>query len=162
MPGQLIVAPQYVDVDGPVLFLAGPIQGAIDWQHSAIDIIRNLNKNVHIANPRRDYAPGEFEYTKQVDWERHYLKRAFQNGAIMFWLAKEAEHRCDRAYAQTTRFELGELLGKGAKIVVGIEEGYTGAKYLRHVLPKEYPEVPICESLEETCRKAIELCLLKD
>ena len=60
--------------------------------------------------------------------------------------------------AQTTRFELVELLGKGAKMVVGIEEGYTGAKYVRHVLPKEYPEVPICESLDETCEKAIALC----
>ena len=161
MPGQLIVAPQYVNVEGPVLFLAGPIQGSKDWQRSAIEKIRNSDKNVHIANPRRDYAPGEFEYTKQVDWERYYLKRAFQNGAIMVWLAKEYKHRRDRAYAQTTRFELGELLGKGAKAVVGIEEGFTGAKYVRHVLPTEYPKVPICKSLEETCKKALEL-LSKD
>jgi hypothetical protein len=162
MTGKLLIAPNYENIEGKLIFLAGPIQGAPNWQAQAISIIQNLAPEMNIASPRRKtYDDSNFIYAEQVDWERHHLNYARQNGAIMFWLAKEHEHRCDREYAQTTRFELGESLGKGAKVAVGIEEGFTGAKYVRHVLPKEYPEVPICESLEETCKKALEL-LLKD
>ncbi len=164
MAGKILIAPQYESIDGPLIFLAGPIQGAPDWQSKAISYIPNLAPELHIASPRRKtYDDVNFVYAEQVDWERHYLRRAATEGAIMFWLAKEDKHRCDRAYAQTTRFELGECKNwheqKGAKLVIGIEEGYTGAKYVGYVFPKDCPNVPICKTLEETCRRAIGLAM---
>lgn len=145
--------------DGPVLFLAGPIQGADDWQAEAIRIIHDTDPTIIIANPRRDYLDGTFVYEDQVDWESHHLRRAGAGGgAIMFWCAAESEHDCDRAYAQTTRFELAEWLtaaqfaedyGHVVNVVIGIEDGFTGAKYIRH----RYSGV-IHTTLEETCMHA--------
>jgi hypothetical protein len=43
----------------------------------------------------------------------------------------------------------------GAPLVVGIEEGFTGARYNRRRFAQDCPEVPIESSLEETCRAAL-------
>ena len=91
-----------------VVFLAGPIQGAKKWQEEAINIIKSEVPDCVIANPRREYINDEFDYNKQVEWETKYLNKASENGVIMFWLAKESIHFCNRSYAQTTRFELAE------------------------------------------------------
>lgn len=163
--GEIIIPPRYVEVDGSVIFLAGPIRGAIDWQGKAIHYIRNKNPELHIASPRRPIlTQDEFQeatFDEQVDWEHYYLQQAAENGVTLFWLAKEAEHRCDRAYAQTTRFELGEATGvhrfASIKVVVGIEDGFTGRKYIRKTLVKKYPNIPICDTLEQTCDLAIQL-----
>ena len=32
----LILPPEYVTIDGPLVFLAGPVQGAPDWQSRAV------------------------------------------------------------------------------------------------------------------------------
>src|ERR1051326_8779002 len=91
-----------------VLFLAGPIQGTGDWQAEARKIIHAKRPDVLVASPRRDYVPGTFDYGQQVDWETYHLRLAAANGVILFWLAREEEHIPSRAYAQTSRFELGE------------------------------------------------------
>jgi hypothetical protein len=159
MSGKLILPPNYLEVEGPMIFLAGPIQGAYKWQDEAIKIIQSSAPELHIASPRRDYLDEGFLYEQQVDWETHYLRRAAKEGAVMFWLAKEFEHDCERAYAQTSRFELGEWKVKheleGVKLVVGIEEGFTNARYIRRRMSQDCLDVPICGSLEETCKKAI-------
>jgi len=145
----------------PVIFLAGPIQGTGDWQAEARKIIHTKRPEVIVASPRRDYLPGEFEYGKQVDWETHHLRRAAQNGAILFWLAREEEHVPSRAYAQTSRFELGEWKihhqQNGVKLVIGIEKGFPGEKYIRRRFSQDCPEVPILETLSETCARALEV-----
>jgi hypothetical protein len=156
MPGELILPTTYFDVKGPLVFLAGPIQGAPDWQTQAMALLRDLAPELHIASPRREYAPGEYSAERQVDWETHYLRRAASNGVILFWLAREVEHSCDRAYAQTTRFELAEWKVRHerdqASVVVGIEPGFSGARYIRRRLFQDCPGVPIRESLAETCQ----------
>jgi hypothetical protein len=158
---RIIFPPDIVEVRGPLLFLAGPIQGASHWQNEAIAILGKLAPEVAIASPRRDYLDGQFVYSGQVDWETHFLRLAARQGAILFWLAKEAEHDPRRAYAQTTRFELAEWKVRherdGAKLVVGIEEGYTGARYIRHRFSQDCPGVPILTTLQDTCAKAVEL-----
>lgn len=69
----------------------------------------------------------------------------------------------ERSYAQTTRFELGEAVTThrftGAHVVVGvgIEDGFTNARYLRRAIAKKASGIPFCASFEETCRKAIAL-----
>src|SRR4051794_6081840 len=110
MPGLLLLPPDYREVTGPVVFLAGPIQGTPPWQTPATALLHAAAPNLHIASPRRP-AFDDLDttgYNARVDWETHHLRRAASNGVILFWLAREEDHRCDRAYAQTTRFELGE------------------------------------------------------
>ena len=158
----------YVPVDhipetasaAPVIFLAGPIQGTGDWQGEASAIILARRPGVLIASPRRVYVPGEFDYAKQVDWETHHLRRAARNGVILFWLAREAELVPARAYAQTSRFELGEWKMRherdGVKIVIGIEPGFSGERYIRRRFAQDCPEVPMPSTLPETCEHALE------
>jgi len=105
-----------------------------------------------LAAPPDTSGPGEFSddmYAAQADWEHEWLASAARRGVIMFWLAKEAVHDCGRAYAQTTRFELGEAVAlhyaserRGERLVravVGIEDGYTGARYVRRTVSKKRP-----------------------
>ncbi len=156
-------------IAGPLIFLAGPIQGASPWQEDAIKIITSLDANICIANPRRhggtkgDFTPEM--YNEQVDWETFHLRKAGEYGCILFWLAKEAVHNCSRAYAQTTRFEVAEWKMRHelikADLVVGIEEGFTGAKYIRRRFMQDCPEVPFCDSLEDACKKAVELAYVR-
>lgn len=159
MKGKIILPPNYVEISGPLIFLAGPIQGAKDWQAEAVKIINSNAPEINVASPRVEYKPGEGVYEKQVDWETYHLRLAAKSGAIMFWLAKEFEHRHDRAYAQTSRFELGEWKVRhecdGVKLVVGIEEGFTNARYIKRRLSQDCPDVKVFDSLKETCLEAI-------
>jgi len=173
MTGKLILPPTYLElIDAPLIFLAGPIQGAARWQDKAIDYIINNAPELYVASPRRplnakfqkkDFSPEM--YDEQVDWERYHLSKACENGAILFWMAKEKEHNCDRAYAQTTRLEFGEhkklheLLG--VKIAVGIEERFTNERYIRRVMSQDCPEIKIYSTLEDTCDEVIRLARLK-
>lgn len=146
----------------PVLFLAGPIQGSENWQAKAIRIFKYI-PNILIASPRRPNIriKGDLvgsDYAEQVDWEHYYLDLSARRGATLFWLAKEKTHDCTRAYAQTTRFELGEAMARhiltGARLIVGIEEGFTNERYIRHTLQKKAPAVSICRNLQDTCLTA--------
>src|SRR5436305_11533206 len=80
MAGALILPPRYVAATGPLVFLAGPIQGAPDWQQQAIGLLRGLAPGLHLACPRREYLPGEFDYAAQIDWETHHLRQAGRGG----------------------------------------------------------------------------------
>lgn len=149
------------EVKSPIIFLAGPIQGTYDWQTTASGIIHTKRPDIIIASPRREYLPGDFDYTEQVNWETAHLKRAGEQGAILFWLAKEMDHDCNRAYAQTTRAELFEWKVRherdGSKLVIGIEDGFSGAKYIRTRFSQDCRDVFILNDLELTCTVAIEL-----
>jgi len=155
----IILPPEYKETPQPVIFLAGPIQGAADWQSEAIDIINQLNPDIIVASPRRSAFCESLNFDEQVDWETHFLDRAGKNGVVLFWLAREQESMPGRAYAQTTRAELFEWkekhLTRGAKLALGIEEGFTGSRYIRRRFGQECPEITICTSLEETCRSAL-------
>ena len=159
--GKIVLPPEIVEVNGPLIFLAGPIQGAKNWQNEAIRIIQKIDHEINIASPRREYLDGNFVYDKQVDWETHYLRKAARQGVILFWLAKEFQHDQKRAYAQTSRFELAEWKIRherdGVRLVVGIEDGFSGTKYIKRRFSQDCPNIPILDSLEETCKKAIEL-----
>lgn len=167
MKGLVFEAPQIVEVVGPLIFLAGPIQGTPPWQDEAVTIIHNLNAEIHIASPRRHgVSTGEFSvdaYNEQVDWETRYLNQAAQNGVVLFWLAKETVHLPQRAYAQTSRFELAEWKEKhrqcGSALVLGIENGFTGNRYIRRRFTQDCPDIPIADSLKATCEAAVNLAI---
>ena len=155
----LIQPPEIVFVERPLIFLAGPIQGAPDWHSEARTIIHDLRPDVVVASPRKDYSPGEFVYEKQVDWETRYLKLAGQLGVVCFWLAKQVQETPGRAYAQTSRFELGEWKKEhqvsGAKLTVGIEKGFGNERYIRRRLGQDCRDVLIADTIQETCFNAV-------
>lgn len=157
----LIKPPEIVQVEGPLIFIAGPIQGAPDWQSRAADIFDAIDPSITIASPRKDYPEGTFVYEKQVDWETHFLRRAGALGVVGFWLAGQAEETPGRAYAQTTRFELAEWKMRhqyeGARITLGIDEGFGNARYIRRRFGQDCPGVQIVDTLEEMCQNAIAL-----
>lgn len=158
---RVLLPPEIVATDGPVIFLAGPITGAPDWQTKVIELIHDIDPNIIIASPRLKYFDGSFAYERQVDWETHYLRLAGGNGAILFWLAAQTVETPGRAYAQTTRFELAEWKVRherdGAKLAIGIEEGFGSARYIRRRFSQDAPDVKIVDSLEELCRSAVRL-----
>lgn len=145
------------------VFLAGPIQNAFNWQKTAINWLKdNLldSENLIIANPRRqvldfeDFSPEK--YVEQVNWEHAWLS---MSDIFLFWLAAPISHNCERAYAQTTRFELGEAMVtsrlKGVTLIIGIEEGFSGARYIRHTIPRKNPDAFIFETLEECLQEVV-------
>lgn len=163
-----------------VIFLAGPIQGAHDWQALAVSLLAAEAKKISapiplpeyrlvIANPR---APGEWhkDYNGQVDWETRWLEVASRKGCILFWCAKEAEHYCNRPHGQTTRFELGEWLGRkqvqpAVRLAIGIEDGFTNARYIgRRVSQIRTETMPymskLCLTLAEVCDNAFRISML--
>lgn len=155
---------------GPIAFLNGPIQGAPNWQKRAIGHLRRLYAahyqierliQLAIANPRRSYLPGAFNYEAQVDWETYYRQAADKWGVNLFWFPREIEHDPARAYAQTSRVEIGESMERGSryatKLAVGIEEGFSGERYLRRRLGQQCPGIIIHDNLEATCRAALDL-----
>src|SRR5688500_2374671 len=175
----IITAPAGLPATGAVIFLAGPIiRGAEAWHDRAIALLQQLAPSVHVANPLRDPAAsaqlwnpredaavaGDFPeqaYNEQLDWETRYMRRAGEHGAVLFWLAREREHNCERGHAQTTRFELAEWKERaargGVRVVVGIEPGFTGARYIRRRFAQDCPHVPVLDTLEATCRAAVAL-----
>ena len=157
----VLLPPEVIPVEAPVIFLAGPIQGAPDWQAEAIRWFTQHSPGFAIASPRRDYLPGEFDYAGQVDWESHYLRRAAAHGVILFWLAREVLNLPGRSYAQATRFELAEWKVRherdGVRLVVGIEDGFSGGRYIRYRLGQDCPKVPLLTSLPAVCETAVRL-----
>lgn len=153
-------APNYepiYDKEG-VVFLAGPITGAPNWQPEAVNLLKQYSESDYvIANPRRgSYTDNkeffEYDFNEQVDWELKHLYYAEQRGIILFWLCKEEAPHPGRAYAQTSRFELGFFGRHNPNVYVGIEPGFSGEKYLRYMLPRYSNCLPIKDSLEQLCR----------
>ena len=74
-------------------------------------------------------------------------------------LEKDVQIRDLEDQLETTRLELGEWMAharlSGAPLVVGIEAGFTGGRYIRHRLGQEWPEVRVQDTLEATCREAV-------
>jgi hypothetical protein len=168
MTNQLIQPPEIIEVAGPVIFLAGPIQDSRPWQYEAAELIHDIDGNIVVASPRKEYAPGEFVYEKQVDWETHFLERAARYGAVLFWLARQTSLTTEpgqefpRPHAQTTRQELGEWRNEKKhnpqlNLVVGIEPGFSNKRYICRRLNQVCPDVPILDDLADTCRAAVDL-----
>ncbi|MEK7628697.1 MAG: nucleoside 2-deoxyribosyltransferase domain-containing protein [Patescibacteria group bacterium] len=152
----------------PLVFTAGPIQGTADWQEEAIRMLQVAWPTTHIACPRssiweKSMTPNERDYLfeQQVRWEHYYLNHALRHGVVLFWLAPEMQHFPERAYAQTTRFELGFVLGSALAmksvgfnrdyplpLVVGIHPQFSNRSYLRKTLA--YHAVPTYDALEDT------------
>ena len=116
-----------------LVFLMGPIQGAPEWQNNMPEL-----DAVTYLSPRREFYPvPNFNYNEQVDWETNAIT---QSDILFVWIPEEAEHIEGRDYAQTTRFEIGENMAKGKRMIIGIHDKFPGRKYFQYKAEK-YPNV---------------------
>lgn len=142
------ISPEKNYSDKKIIFLAGPIKGAPDWQARVIKDLADLD--VYIANPRRENVIN-FNLDLQIGWESKFLALA---DVIMFWVPQKDTDIAGRDYAQTTRFELSEWAAKThynreyKKIVVGIDDAFFGKSYIVKRLAAE--NVPVYDSYAET------------
>lgn len=161
MTERFITPPNGRVVEGhfvPVVFLAGPIQGSPDWQTPTAAQLIGQHERVVVASPRRAGVDKDFDYREQVTWEKQHLERAAMVGHIAFWFAAQdasLPYEAGRAYAQTTRIEIGRVFGwrdsgmyRNLKISVGFEPGYDGGskRYIETMCEEE--SLPIHASLD--------------
>ena len=172
--------PHTLDIQSitPLIFLAGPVQGARDWQTPTADKLLVLRDDIDVASPRRRPQDEKRTFTRtdsieQVEWEDITLARSAHFGSIMIWLAAQDHalpYKEGRAYAQTTRLETGEAWGwLGATqtltgetpfpLLVGIDPRYTdegggSESYIRikHAIKK----MPVYDSLDQMIEQAAE------
>ena len=130
------------------VFCAGPIQGAPMWQHHMPEI-----DGVVWISPRRE-SYENFNYDSQTEWETIGLRIA---DIILFWIPAPEEDIPGRGYAQTTRIEFGENIGRQNKpIVVGIYNDYNGRQYFINKM-LEYDAGEVYSNLDECINKISEL-----
>lgn len=133
----------------PLIFLAGPVQGAPNWQSKVIAWFKT-NYPVDIACPK-----WHGDYESQHRWETTHLEKAALRGCVMFWLAN-FEYETPRR-----SFELAEWVTKysmsiyNINIVIGIEPGFSNEQYIRRrVSALSRNEIDIYDDLENTCAAA--------
>lgn len=145
------ISPEKDYADKKIVFLAGPIKGAPDWQAEAIKDLADLD--IYVANPRRENVVN-FNLDLQVGWESKFLAAA---DVIMFWIPPKVADVAGRDYAQTSRFELAEWMAKThynhtrKQVVVGIDDAFFGKSYIVKRLEAE--NVPVYSTYAETLNK---------
>jgi len=171
---KIIIPKTYIkDLDAPLIFLAGPIRSAPNWQDKAIKILFSQESNLIIASPRRGIRNGISEdiisgnenyFPRQRAWERYYLDLASRTGAILFWLPEEEKHNCNKVYGAMTRIELGQWMtnyryDNSVHFCVGTDGKFPEMDTIEYDLSLDAPDKKIFNSLEETCAEALRLTL---
>lgn len=147
--GIIVIHPNREQVEGPLIYLLGPLQG-VDWQSEAIGLLA-VNPNLHIASPRGfSLRQDEFFHV----WEKEYISRAKESGAVLFWLPKECGSSAEVLMNFST---LGQLNPKGNQVVFGIEEGFPGGEEVVKEIFRKWG-VTVFSSLPQACNEAIRLC----
>lgn len=143
--------------DLPLVFLAGPVQGAPDWQSDMAEKLLRSGFEMNIASPRRTdmddpairAAFDREAQHAQIDWELRHIHQAIKFGVLVINFAAQdpsLEYPAGRAYAQTTRFETGAaILGQEffegtANIAVRIDPLYRGGNdtYTRYIAARNH------------------------
>ena len=144
-----------------LLFLVGPIFGAPAWQDMARTAIHDLRSDIVVVNPCLAEPNGNLGFEDQLAWERHYRRVTGDPrfGATLVWLPRQATDFPEHDYAQTSRYEVGELAAwhqhQGSRASLGIEPGFRGERFIRHCWRLECPGVKVSDSLQETCEEAV-------
>ncbi len=176
--GGIILPKTYVaNIEEPIIFLAGPIRSAPNWQDDAIKCILNKNSNLTVASPRRGIRENiskyvlkgnETYFSRQREWELHYLHKASKNGSILFWLCGEEEHNCNKVYGAMTRVEIGEWMAhynhdRSLHFCVGSDSKFSELHTVEYDLKHYAPDKQIIKAknsicaLEKICDEAIRL-----
>lgn len=170
--GGVIIPKAYVrDINAPLIFLAGPIINAPNWQDKAIITILSQDPELIVVSPRRGVRESiepyilrgdETFFPRQRAWERHYLKLASRKGTVMFWLPGEEISDSKHPYGATTRVELGQSMteyriDRSVSFCIGSDGDFPVLDVIKYDLSLDAPDKKIFESLEETCAEVIRL-----
>ena len=152
-----------------LVFLAGPIQGAPDWQSEFSVLVGAMHPDSGLvfATPRvPEELDSNFDYTEQVLWEKRHILRAVECGVLVFWWCAQdfsIPYEQGRSYAQTSRLEFGRAIGwldynSSIPLVVGIDPEYSklgggSERYIREMC-NEYG-ILIADSLSDLKDKVI-------
>ena len=108
------------------VFLAGPMQGAPDWQNDVPD----FGDDVELICPKGERSITDLteeNWKKQVDWGTMGLR---MSDVVLFWISKRDRDVPGRDYAQTTKIELMECLARGKRVVLGIDPSVHTRRYM--------------------------------
>ncbi len=173
---KLIIPKTYVqELGSPLIFLAGPIRSAPNWQDEAVELIFSQEPNLVIASPRRGIrdkiaqhviSGDETYFLRQRAWERHYLDVASKTGAILFWLPGETGHDCQKVFGAMTRVEIGQWMtrydfDKNVRFCIGSDGRFPELHTIEFDLKMDAPDKDIKKTLEETCAEAVRLAYQK-
>jgi hypothetical protein len=172
MSGVIIPKDFISEIHNPLIFLAGPIRSAPNWQDDVIEILFGLEPSLTIVSPRRGVRENlqkfllkgdATHFHRQRAWERYYLSYAAHHGAILFWLPTEEVHDCNKVYGAMTRLELGQWMTNyrhdpTVRFCVGSDGGFPELNTIEYDLQLDAPNHKIYVNLEETCQKALDLC----
>ena len=121
MSERIISPPEYrrLGETTPLVFLAGPVQGAPDWQTPLGERLLDARPHIAVASPRRTpenqarLVADKVDKDGQVRWETEFRWRAQMFGVTVVYFAAQdhsLEYPAGRPYAQTSRIEAGEDL----------------------------------------------------
>lgn len=127
---------EFINHDLPTVFLAGPVQGAPDWQ---TDMARKLLRSgfaMNVASPRRtEDDMANFDIEAQINWEQDHIKQAIHLGVVVInFVAQDFSipYPDGRSYSQTTRWEAGgailglDYYGGQGHIIMRYDPDYRG------------------------------------
>jgi hypothetical protein len=168
---EVLIPNTKIETTKPIIFLAGPIQGTSNWRQSAIETISSLSESLLIVSPsgrltfNQDYIkiiPSQNDFKHQREWENCYLDQASHRGSILFWFPGETEHSCQKSYGAMTRVEIGEWITEykynpSINLIIGTDGKFSEFKTIRRDIDQKMPETIIYETLEETCRAAVNI-----
>ena len=167
----LILPNTYIEnIDTPLIYLAGPIRSAPNWQEDAIELLFSMERDLTIASPRMArmaidqyiVCGDENRFKSQREWEWHYMDLASKNGAILFWMPYEYKHHCDKPYGAVTRIELGQwmtrnLFDKSLRVCYGSDGQFPEIYLIKYDLKLHDPDKIIYNTLKDTCDEALRL-----
>ena len=172
-----VIVPITPTLESPLVFLAGPIRGAGDWQADMAEQVFAEAPSAHIACPSRwesthhlahhFYQPFSRAPNRQLVWERHYLKQAGLEpnvpGCVLFWLGLESvddPHPGPEPYAMDTRREIGKFTAfaemMDVRVVVGGDRRFHGLDVILFELGEAIGRpFPFYENMAEVAENAI-------
>jgi hypothetical protein len=171
---KLIIPKTYISkLDAPLIFLAGPIRSAPNWQDEAIKILFSQESDLIIASPRRGIrneiskyvvCGNENYFPRQRAWERYYLDLASKTGAILFWLPRRKNIFTRKVYGAMTRIELGQWMtnyrnDNSVRFCIGTDGKFPEMNTIEYDLSLDAPDKKIFNSLEETCAEALRIAI---
>jgi hypothetical protein len=145
---QVFQPPQTIDMTGglPVLYLAGTIDPAVNWQATAIAALRP--SPVLIANPRRERPnPAQDDSVVAARWRERHLIIA---DVALFWFVGDDPD-------PMSLVELGSQLDATTGLAIGAAPNWPRREALAARLRSEMPELTLFDSLDATIARAAEL-----
>jgi Nucleoside 2-deoxyribosyltransferase like len=139
--------PQEYAGGGPKLFLAGGITGCPDWQHDAVQMLRDVPE-LAVLNPRRTPFPVDDPdaAVEQIGWEFRHLHRA---DVVLFWFAGAPSDQ------PIVWYELGVHAATGrVPVAVGADPVYHRRRDVALQLALAQPGLPVHATFAATVAAA--------